>query len=56
MKKSRRLTTLAEFAADKHLRPEEQAGFRAWLHGTKCASDDEWEDLLTRYRTRSLGK
>lgn len=56
MTKSRRLTTLMEFAADKRMRPEHLAGFRAWLRGKKCASDDEWEDLLQEYRSRVIGR
>lgn len=54
MAKSRRLTSLDEFALDQRLRPEELAGFRAWLAGKRCASDSEWEDLHAQYRNREL--
>lgn len=53
---SRRLTTIAEYALDKNLRPEELAGFRAWLGGTRCAADDDWDDLYNQYISRELGK
>lgn len=55
MTKSARLTTLGEFAMDINMRPEELAGFRAWLGGKRCASDDEWRELHAQYTNRQLG-
>lgn len=53
---SRRLTTLAEFALDSNMRPEQLAGFKAWLRGTRSASDEEWEALYRQYMGRELGE
>lgn len=50
----KRLTTLKEFVMDLHLRPEEYAGFKAWLRGRKCATDEEWASLYAQYKGRTL--
>lgn len=51
---SQRLTTLAEFALDRNLRPEELAGFRAWLGGRRSATDEDWEALYAQYVNRKF--
>ena len=50
--KSRKKTSLKEFALNKHLRPEIKAGFRVWLKGDEFHFDDEWEKLFYEYNHR----
>ena len=52
--KSRKRTSLDEFAHRVHLRPEIRAGFRAWLNGRYFAFDNEWEQLYTDYTNRKI--
>lgn len=52
--KSRRKTSLDEFALVNNLRPEHKAGFAAWLknHGGNFHFNDEWDDLYIQYTNR----
>ena len=50
--KSRKRTSLHEFAFVNNLRPEVAAGFRAWLAGEEYHFDDEWADLYKEYMSR----
>ena len=52
--KSRKRTSLDEFAHRIHLRPEIKAGFKAWLKGTYFAFDNEWEQLYYDYTNRKI--
>ena len=52
--KSRIRTSLDEFALVKNLRPEVQAGFKAWLKGEYFHFDEEWETLYENYSNRQL--
>lgn len=52
--KSRRRTSLEEFALTKNLRPEIQAGFKAWLKGQYFHFESEWEELFESYTNRQL--
>lgn len=52
--KSRRRTSLEEFSLVKNLRPEVQAGFKAWLRGQYFHFDEEWETLYENYTNRQL--
>ena len=50
--KSRRRTSLDEFATINNLRPEVKAGFKAWLKGQYFHFDSEWEELYKEYKNR----
>lgn len=50
--KSRRRTSLDEFATLNNLRPEVKAGFRAWLQGNNFHFDNEWSELFEKYKNR----
>lgn len=50
--KSRKRTSLQEFAFVNKLRPEILAGFKAWLNGGNFHFDDEWKTLFEQYRNR----
>lgn len=52
--KSRRRTSLDEFALTKNIRPEIQAGFKAWLKGDNFHFDEEWNILFDNYTNRQL--
>lgn len=52
--KSRRRTSLSEFAAVKNLRPEITAGFKAWLKNDLFHFDEEWDELFNKYINRTL--
>lgn len=52
--KSRKRTSLEEFAHRKHMRPEIKAGFKVWLHGQNFAFDNEWEQLYINYNNRKI--
>lgn len=52
--KSRKRTSLEEFAHRKHIRPEIKAGFKAWLRGQNFAFDNEWEQLFIDYNNRKI--
>lgn len=52
--KSRKRTSLDEFAHRARIRPEIKAGFRAWLRGQHFAFDDEWEQLFKDYNNRKI--
>lgn len=52
--KSRRRTSLEEFALVKNLRPEVKAGFKAWLKEQYFHFDEEWETLFENYTNRQL--
>lgn len=51
-KKSRKRTSLDEFAAVNNLRPEIKAGFKAWLNGQYFHFDEEWNKLFEQYSDR----
>lgn len=50
--KSRKRTSLEEFAAINQLRPEVKAGFKVWLNGQYFHFDEEWQDLFKQYKNR----
>lgn len=50
--KSRKRTSLDEFAIVNGLRPEVKAGFRAWLRGQYFHFDEEWKELFEKYKNR----
>jgi len=50
--KSRKRTSLDEFAAVNNLRPEVKAGFRAWLKGQYFHFEEEWKTLFEQYSDR----
>lgn len=50
--KSRKRTSLEEFAITNNLRPEVKAGFKAWLKGEYFHFDNEWNELYTQYKNR----
>lgn len=50
--KSRRRTSLEEFALVKNMRPEIKAGFKVWLNGQYFHFDSEWEELYKQYQNR----
>lgn len=52
--KSRRRTSLDEFAVVNQLRPEVKAGFKAWLKGQYFHFDEEWKTLFENYQNRKL--
>lgn len=52
IKKSRKRTSLDEFAIVNNLRPEVKAGFKAWLNGDYYHFDDEWKELFENYNRR----
>lgn len=52
--KSRRRTSLEEFALTQNIRPEIQAGFKAWLKGDNFHFDEEWDTLFESYTNRQL--
>lgn len=52
--KSRKKTSLEEFALLKNLRPEIKAGFRVWLKGQYFYFDEEWEVMFDNYMNRKL--
>lgn len=54
IRKSRRKTSIEEFALTKNLRPEFVAGFKAWLKGQYFHFDEEWEKLYEEYKNRQL--
>lgn len=54
IRKSRRKTSIEEFALTKNLRPEFVAGFKAWLNGQYFHFDEEWEKLYENYKNRQL--
>ena len=54
IRKSRRKTSIEEFALTKNLRPEFVAGFKAWLKGQYFHFDEEWEKLYENYKNRQL--
>lgn len=54
IRKSRRKTSIEEFALTKNLRPEYVAGFKAWLKGQYFHFDEEWEELYENYKNRQL--
>ena len=54
--KSRARTSFKEFALKKDLRPEVQAGFKAWLRGDMFFFDNEWEQKFNEYFNRKLEK
>lgn len=51
-RKSRKRTSLREFAARQQLRPEVLAGFRVWLKGEEYHFDSEWDTLYNEYMNR----
>lgn len=52
--KSRKRTSLDEFAHRTRMRPEIKAGFRAWMRGQHFAFDNEWEQLFNDYNNRKI--
>lgn len=54
--KSRKRTSLKEFAVSKNMRPEIKAGFKAWLGDRLHNFDEDWEKLLHQYENRKLSK
>lgn len=50
--KSRKKTSLDEFALVTNLRPEIKAGFKAWLKGQYYHFDNEWKELFEKYNNR----
>lgn len=50
--KSRRKTSLDEFAQSSNLRPEIKAGFKAWLRGKIFQFDEDWITLFEQYKNR----
>lgn len=52
--KSRKRTSLKEFAITHGLRPEMKAGFKMWLKGELHHFNDEWETLFKNYTNRQL--
>ena len=50
--KSRRRTSLTEFATTNNLRPEVTAGFKAWLRGELFHFDEDWVTLFEQYKQR----
>lgn len=52
--KSRKRTSLDEFAHRTRMRPEIKAGFRAWMRGQHFAFDNEWEQLFIDYNNRKI--
>ena len=50
--KSRKKTSLNEFALVNNLRPEIKAGFKAWLKGEYYHFDNEWKELFEKYTNR----
>ena len=50
--KSRKKTSLKEFALMKRLRPEIKAWFKSWLQGNEFHFDDEWDKLFYEYNHR----
>lgn len=50
--KSRKRTSLAEFAFVNNIRPEVIAGFKVWLKGDLYHFDNEWEFLFKEYSNR----
>ena len=51
-RKSRKRTSLNEFAIVNDIRPEVIAGFRIWLKGDDFHFDDEWDVLFQEYMNR----
>lgn len=52
--KSRKRTSLDEFAHKTRMRPEIKAGFKAWMRGQHFAFDNEWEQLFNDYNNRKI--
>lgn len=52
--KSRKRTSLDEFAHRTRMRPEIKAGFRAWMRGQHFAFDNEWQQLFNEYNNRKI--
>lgn len=50
--KSRKRTSLEEFAKVNKLRSEIKAGFKVWLKGQYYHFDDEWKRLFEEYKNR----
>lgn len=50
--KSRKRTSLDEFAAVNNLRPEIKAGFKVWLQGQVFHFENEWRELYEKYMNR----
>lgn len=50
--KSRKRTSLDEFAITNSIRPEVKAGFKAWLKGQYFHFDEEWKELFDKYNRR----
>lgn len=50
--KSRKRTSIDEFAIRNNLRPEVKAGFKAWLKGEYYHFDNEWQKLFEEYSNR----
>lgn len=50
--KSRKRTSLDEFAIANNIRPEVKAGFKAWLNGQYFHFDEEWKKLFEQYENR----
>ena len=50
--KSRKKTSLTEYALVNKLRPEILAGFKVWLGGTQFCFDNEWDKLFREYNNR----
>lgn len=54
IQKSRKRTSLDEFAAVNNLRPEVKAGFKVWLQGENFHFESEWKELFEKYIHRTL--
>lgn len=54
IQKSRKRTSLDEFAAVNNLRPEIKAGFKVWLQGENFHFENEWKELFEKYNHRTL--
>lgn len=54
VKKSRRRTSLDEFAITKGLRPEVKAGLKTYLKGETFHFDEDWDKIYNEYRNRKL--
>ena len=52
VRKSRRKTSLDEFAIVNNIRPEVKAGFKSWLKGENFHFDSEWSELFKQYQNR----
>ena len=52
--KSRKKTSLKEFAMTRHIRPEVKAGFKVWLKGDYYHFESEWDKLFSDYVNRKI--